>query len=269
MAFMASQAITFNSGLQSSANQLLESLGTGMVNILKDFAATPRIAVIAGKQNRPQMQEYAGKDLELINNVVCDATSALSKTLAGKLAIADNLLKAGMVPTAQEYLTLIKTGQMEPLTRGPLMENFLIQAENEELLKGENPPVLRTDAHAQHIVEHKTVIATPASRRDVKVVIPTLQHIKDHEDQMQMMQMTDPAYLAATGQSPLPFPAPPMQGPPGAPQPQPGPAGVGPMADARPPAQVAADNVKQPNMPNLPKGSDPQTAAAAQQLGVK
>ncbi len=270
MAFMASQAITFNSGLQSSANQLLESLGTGMVNILKDFATTPRIAVIAGKQNRPQMQTYAGKDLDQINNVVCDATSALSKTLAGKLAIADNLLKAGMVPTAQEYLTLIKTGQMEPLTRGPLMENFLIQAENEELLQGINPPVLRTDAHAQHIAEHKTVIATPAARRDLKIVTPTTQHILDHENMMQRMQMTDPAFLAATGQPPLPFPPPPPMGPPGAPpQPQAGPAGVGPMTDARPPAQVAADNVKQPNMPNLPKGTDPQTQAAAQQLGVK
>jgi hypothetical protein len=58
MAFMASQAITFSSGLQASANQLLESMGTGMVNIIKDFATTPRIATIAGKQNRPQMKEY-------------------------------------------------------------------------------------------------------------------------------------------------------------------------------------------------------------------
>jgi len=74
MAFMASQAITFNGGLQSSANQLLESIGTGMVNILKDFASTPRIAIIAGKQNRPQMKTYMGKELEPINNVVCDAT---------------------------------------------------------------------------------------------------------------------------------------------------------------------------------------------------
>ncbi len=270
MAFMASQAITFNSGLQSSANQLLESLGTGMVNILKDFAATPRIAIIAGKQNRPQMETYQGSDLEPINNVVCDATAALSKTLAGKLAIADNLLQAGMVPTAQEYLTLVKTGQMEPLTRGPLMENFLIQAENEELLRGENPPVLRTDAHAQHIAEHKTVIATPSARRDSKITLPTLQHILDHENQMQQMQMTDPAFLAATGQPPLPFPAPPpVPGMPGAPQPQPGPAGLAPMADARPPAQQNADKAKQPNMPNLPKGADQQTRAAAQQLGVK
>lgn len=271
MAFMASQAITFSSGLQASANQLLESMGTGMVNILKDFAATPRIAIIAGKQNRPQMKQYMGKDMEPINNVVCDATSALSKTTAGKISIADNLLKAGMVPTAQEYLTLIKTGQMEPLTREPLVENFLIQSENEEMLQGINPPVLRIDIHAQHIAEHKSLLSSPAARRDPKIVNPTLQHIADHEQMQQMLQATDPAILAATHQQPLPFPAPPPQGPP--PGAQPGP-GAPPAAAAGIPGTVnpqsataqQAGKVKQPHMPGLPKGADPQTQSSYAQI---
>jgi len=276
MAFMASQAITFNSGLQSGANQLLESMGTGMMHILQDYATTPRIAIIAGKQNRTQMKTYMGKDLAPINNVVCDATSALSKTLAGKLSIADNLLKAGMVPTAQEYLTLIKTGQMEPLTRAPVMENFLIQAENEELLQGINPPVLRTDMHKQHIAEHKTVISTPDSRRDPKITVPTLQHIADHEAMDLQMQQQDPAYLAATDQPPLPFPTPPPQPQPPQGQPPPGPGGPpgapGGIAattnPANPIAQQAA-KTRQPNMPNLPKGTDQQTQASFQQIGGK
>lgn len=272
MAFMASQAITFSSGLQASANQLLESMGTGMINILKDYAKTPRIATIAGKQNRPQMLQWDGSKLEQINNVVCDATSALSKTTAGKISIADNLLKAGMLANSEEYLTLIKTGQNEPLTRAPVMENFLIQSENEELLQGINPPVLRIDKHAQHIAEHKTILSTPASRRDPRIVDPTLQHIKDHEDAAQMMQQTDPAFLAATHQPPLPFPPPPQAGPPpGAAPAGPGgppgaPAGVpGTLNPASPAAQQAA-KVRQPNMPSLPKGADQQTQSAYAQM---
>ncbi len=272
MAFMASQAITFNSGLQSSANQLLESLGTGMVNILKDFASTPRIAIIAGEQNTPDMLEYMGKDLEPINNVVCDATSALSKTLAGKISIADNLLKAGMIKTPEEYLTLIKTGQMEPLTRGPFKENALIQRENASLLKGEPTAVLRIDEHAQHIAEHKTLLASPKSRRDLNLVNMVLQHIQDHENQMQQMQMTDPAFLAATKQAPLPFPPPPMPAPPpGAQGPMPpgAPGGVAATVNPQNPVQQQAEKTRQPNMPSLPPGSDPQTAAAYQQIGGK
>jgi hypothetical protein len=276
MAFMASQAITFSSGLQSSYNQLNERVGTGMINILKDFAATPRLAIIAGKLNRPNMKTFQGEDLEPINNVVVDATSAVSKTTAGKISIAQDLLKAGMIKTPQEYLTLVETGQSEPLTRGPLMENFLIQQENEWLMDGKPTKALRIDLHGQHIAEHGTLLASPSSREDANLVNAVLAHIAEHEQLAQMMQQQDPAYLAATGQQPLPFPAPPQP-----PQPQGGPQGAPPqgmqtaaagipgtMNPASPMAQKAGE-VKGPKMPDLPKGTDPQTAAAYQQLQNK
>lgn len=268
MAFMASQAITFNSGLQSSAAQLLEGMGTGAVNILKDFAATPRLAIIAGKQNKPQMKMYMGKDLEPINNVVCDMTSALSKTTAGKISIADNLLKAGMIKSPQEYLTLIKTGQMEPLTRGPVMENFLIQAENEAMLAGEPVQALRIDGHAQHIEEHKSLLSSPLSRQDPTLVQNVLNHIAEHEQLALMMQQQDPAFLAATQQPPLPFPA-------AAPAPNPmqavnaptgAPAGIAGTVNPSSPIAQEAEKVKGPRMPSLPKGADPQTQSAYAQL---
>lgn len=274
MAFMASQAINFNSQLGASANQLLESIGTGMVQILADFAATPRIAIITGKQNRPMMKTYTGQDLDAVNNVVCDATSALSKTTAGKISIADNLLKGGLIKTPQEYLTLIKTGNMEPMTRGPLMENFLIQQENEWLLEGKPVTALRIDEHAQHIEEHKTILSSPESRQNGQLVTNVLDHIQQHETEMQWMQANDPAFLAATKQAPLPFPAPPPPPPPQLPaSPQQGqpnlpgaPAGIsGTMNPATSTAQEAAQ-VKSPNMPNLPKGADQRTQSNYAQL---
>lgn len=272
MAFMASQAINFNSQLGASSNQLLESIGTGMVHILTDFAATPRIAIISGKQNRPLMKTYTGKDLEPINNVVCDATSALSKTTAGKISIADNLLKAGMIKTPQEYMTLIKTGNMEPMTRGPIMENFLIQQENEWLLEGKPVQALRIDEHAQHIEEHKTILSSPASRQDGNLVNLVLDHIRQHEVEAQWLQQNDPAFLAATKQPPLPFPTPPQAALPPGPGPNPQ-AGIGAPAAGIPgtinPANATAQKaaeVKEPNMPSLPKGADMQTQSNYAQL---
>lgn len=271
MAFLASQAITFNSGFQASANQLLESMGTGMVNILKDYAATPRLAIITGKQNRPALKTYMGTDLEQINNTVVDATSPVSKTTAGKLSIADNLLKAGMIQTPQEYMTLLKTGQMEPMTRGPLMENFLIQQENEWLLEGKAVNALRIDDHAQHIQEHKTILSSPASREDPVLVNVVLDHIKQHEDLQEWMQQNDPAYLAATKQNPLPFPSPPT-----APQPPqvgtPGQnlagasGGIGATVNPTSPIVQQAEKVKKPNLPGLPAGTDPQTRQNYEQV---
>lgn len=265
MAFAASQSITSNSGIQTSANQGLESMGTGMVNILKDYATTKRIAVVAGKQNQPQMLSYMGKDLERINNVVCDATAALSKTLAGKISIADNLLAAGKIDTPQEYLTLMQTGQLEPMTRGPTMENFLIQKENEEMLKGGQPPVLRIDTHQQHIIEHKTLLSTPASRRDPRIVQLVLGHIEEHEKWQLQMQQTDPTYLAATRQQPLPAPQQPAPG--GPPPPAGAPGGNAGVVNAASPVAQQAEKVRQPNMPSLPKGADDQTRQSFEKIG--
>lgn len=271
MAFMASQAITFNSGFQASSNQLLESIGTGSINILKDYAATPRLATIAGKQNRPQLTEYMGQDLEGINNVVVDSTSAVSKTIAGKISIADNLLKAQMIQTPQEYLTLLQTGQMEPLTRGPIMENFLIQQENEWMLEGRPVQALRVDDHAQHIQEHKTILSSPSAREDATLVQVVLNHIQEHEDLQNQMQQTDPAYLAATKQSPLPFPVPPQAPqPPQAPTPgqniNGAPAGIAGTVNPQSPVMQQAQKVKGPNLPSLPAGTDAQTRANYEQV---
>ena len=271
MALLASQAVTFSSQLQASTNQLLESIGTGMIQILTDFAATPRMAIIAGKQNRPMMKMFTGQNLEPINNVVCDAASAVSKTTSGKISIADNLLKAGMLKSPQEYLTLIETGNMEPLTRGPVMENFLIQQENESLLSGEAVTALRVDEHAQHIEEHKTLLSSPSSRKDGKLVANVLDHIAEHEKYAQWMQQNDPAYLAATQQPPLPFPTPPAPpsaapAPPSAPMPNGAPAGIGGTMNTGNPIVEKAAAIKGPRMPSLPKGADPQSVASYQQL---
>lgn len=261
MAFMASQAITFNSATQASANQLLEQMGTGCINILKDYASTPRLAVIVGIQNRPQLKMFTGQDLEPINNVVCDATSALSKTLTGKIAIADNLLATpGMIKTPQEYLTLIKTGEMEPMTRSPLSTNFLIQKENEWMLEGKDPNVIRTDAHAQHIAEHLTLLDSPEAREDAGLVERVLRHVGLHENEQLVMQAMHPAILQAQGNGPLAAP--------GIPDPQPL-QGAEQVPQDMPQlfnAQMGVQEPRPAQQPRLPKGADQQTQDSYMQL---
>lgn len=260
MAFMAAQAITSNSGIQTAANQLLEELGTGTINILKDYAKTPRLAVIVGKQDRPLLKEYMGEDLEPINNVVCDSTGAVGKSMTGRIAIADNLLRTpGMIKTPQEYLTVLKTGELEPMTRAPLMENVLIQQENEWLLEGKAPQVIRTDGHQQHIAEHLSLLSSPDAREDGDLVTRVLDHVTAHEQAEAMMEQQHPAILASQGFGPLPQPAPPpaIQAPSGAIQ-----------AAATPDSIVSqkAAQIKAPRMPGLPPGSDIQSQEAYAQL---
>ena len=266
LAFVNATSLSFSSGLQNSANQLLEDMGNGLVDILRDFANTPRIAAIAGSSNMPLMKSYTGKDLLPIDRVTCEVTAAVSKTTAGKIQIAQDMLQAGLIKTSQEYLTVMTTGRLEPLYEGEMAEILLVRAENEDMRNGQQVQALRIDEHAFHISEHKSLLSNPSSRRDPQLVQMVLAHIQEHEQLQQMLQNTDPAFLAATKQQPLPFPLPqPPQGVPPPQQVKPGPPGL-PQTQAAPNNAGAATDTKSASLPSLPKGSDPQAQQQAQQF---
>ncbi len=83
LALVQSMALQFISGLQQQYVQLIEDVGTGLINILKDFAAVPRIAMIAGKSNRSYIEkEFTGDDLSQVNRVIVDMGNPVARCLA-------------------------------------------------------------------------------------------------------------------------------------------------------------------------------------------
>lgn len=81
LALVQSQSLQFISGLQQSYIMLIEDVGTGLINVLKDFAKVPRIAEIVGISNRTKMKEFTGDDLNSISRVVVDVGNALAQCL--------------------------------------------------------------------------------------------------------------------------------------------------------------------------------------------
>jgi hypothetical protein len=254
LALVQSMAIQFNSGLQQSYTELLEDVGTSMINILKDFAQVPRVALIAGKYNRSYMKEFSGKDLSQISRVVVDSGNPLAKTMAGKMQMAENMLQAGFIKTADQYQMVLTTGNLDYMLEGDIKEQYNIRSENEGLAAGEPQQAIITDSHALHINEHKSVLASPEARKNPQIIKATVEHIMQH---IQQLKTADPALLMILGQEPVQ-----PQGMGG--QPMPGstpavegaPTGVG----AEPPpeaAQVAPMNpvtneAAKINMPNMP-----------------
>ncbi len=248
LALVQSMAIQFSMNLQQSYAQLVEDLGTGTIHILQDFAAVPRVAAITGKSNRPLMKEFKGSDLADINRVMVDLGNPMTRTTAGKVNLADALLEKNMIENPDQYIQVVTTGRLEPIIEGKQAELLLIKAENENLADGKPQPVVATDQHAQHILEHKTVLASPEARVDQKILSATLDHIQQH---ITALQTTDPQLLALIHQQALP--------PPQQPAPQ-GTASPAPMMNPTPPGLQAAAQVQQPNMPNPPQGTDAQSA---------
>lgn len=200
LALVQSMSIQFMSGLQQSYVKLLEDTGTGLVNMLKDFASVPRVATIVGEKNRTYMKEFVGGDLSSVNRVIVDVGNPLSKTTAGRVEMAEQLLQMGAIKTPEEYITIINTGQLDVMTEDTQSELLLIRSENEKLIQNEDVVAIATDQHAIHIKEHKSVLADPDLRFDPELTSRVLKHIQEHID---LLRTTDPDLLMLMQEQPL------------------------------------------------------------------
>lgn len=255
LALLQSMAIQFMSGLQESYVELVEDVGTALILMLKDFAAVPRVAAIVGRNNRAYLKEFKGDDLQSINRVICDVGNALSRTTAGRVQMAEQLLQMKAITDPNQYFTVINTGRLDAMTEGLQSELLLIKGENEDMMDGKPVQVLDIDQHKQHIMEHKAILSDPDLRRDPELVQNVLKHIQDH---IQALQQSDPNLLQLLDQQPLPPPGP----PPGAPGPDQGqPPQGSPMSQPPqnpgsplplPPQAAGGPPVNLPHMPKVP-----------------
>lgn len=200
LALVQSQALQFVSGLQQSYIHLLEDVGTGLINLLKDFANVPRVAAISGLNNVTEMKEFKSDDIKSINRVVVDVGNALMNSTAGRAQVAENLLQMGLIDSPEKYLMIMSTGNLDYFTEGKMDEMMTIKGENEALVKGEEVVAIFSDNHALHIKEHREVLADYMLRRDPDLVKRVLDHIQEH---INLLRTTDPDILAITGQQPL------------------------------------------------------------------
>ncbi len=235
MALIQSMALQFISGLQQSYVHLVEDVGTGLINMLKDFAQTPRVAAIVGKNNRAYLKEFKGSDLEFVNRVLVDLGNPLSQTKAGRVEMANNLMQYSEI-TPEQYFMVLKTGNLDTMTEGVDKELILVKGENEAMVSGEDVMATDIDEHILHIKEHRTVLADPDLRKDPELVTRVLSHINEHID---ALKQVDPSLLMILGQQPIQAPPPPPQDPAQMPPP------VDPMQEGM--DQVAANIPASPN----------------------
>lgn len=284
LALIASQAVQFNNGLQQSYNSLCDGVETGIIEILQEYATTPRIASIAGKSNRFRVQEFKGSDLDGISRVVSEQVNPVSKTAAGRLQMAQDLLKSGQISTPQHYFEVLTTGNIEALYEHETSQILMIRSENEDIGDGKAANAVVTDRHSLHIKEHATVLDSPEARQNPQIVKLVTDHIQQH---IQILKTADPNLLALIGEKSL-APPPPAPMPPGVPPPPPGPMpgvnhaapgiphveapkgpGMAQMSNPTPPVVQAAQQVHEPgmpNMPSLPKNTPTETQDAYAQL---
>jgi hypothetical protein len=276
LALVQSMALQFISGLQNNYVRLIEDVGGSLINILKDFAKTPKTVALVGKNNRPLLKEFVGDDIDAISRVIVDVGNPLSKTTAGRVQMAEQLLQMGLIKNPKQYFQVMNTGSLDATFESEMNEILLIKRENEYLLEGKEVIADMLDTHAEHILEHRTVLADPDLRMNPELRAVVQKHMQEHID---FLRTVDPDLLVLTGQKPLTNPntpqnPPPPPGPPGAPPP-----GGDPSQVMTPPSGMPQDpqtlmtgqgstggnmvpGVPSPpppfqNLPTSPKGSAP------------
>lgn len=240
LALIQSQAISFSSGLQQSYAHLVEDVYTDILNIIKEMATSEKTITIVGKYNRPMLRSFTGEDISDINRVTVNAGSPLEQTISGRMEIARDLIQNQIVKTPEQYLTILRTGSIDPLLEGDATELMLIKGENEKLMNGEETPVVVTDDHALHIKEHKSVLASPEAREDPAKIEVVQRHLLEH-----ITILSDPAFtnlLLVLGQTPLAVAA----------MPEPG-QGYAPDQQKGAAMEPTDTGEKDPDLPNNPQ----------------
>jgi hypothetical protein len=261
LALVQSQAIQFSSGLQSNYAALVEDVYTDSIDILKDYAKTKRVALIVGKFNQYMMKEFTGADVADISRVVVEVAGPVAKTAAGRMQIAQDLLANQMIKTPEEYMSVINTGKLEPMTESQTRQLQLIRKENERLAQGIACRAAITDDHALHILENKVVADDPELRsaydagdeRAIAIMDAVFAHINEH-----IMMGADPALvpmMMALKHQPIMPPMPVEQAAGGTP---PG-GGVNAMAPTGPTPDGMPNQPEMPTNPATGNAWDPQT----------
>lgn len=247
MALVQSMALQFISGLQTQYVFAVEDIGMAIIEMLRDFASVPRVALIAGESNYSYVrQEFVGDDLSTIDRVIVDVGNPIAVTTAGKMQMASELLQYGLIKSPEDYFTVLNAGQFQSFVEDPQRQNNLVKKENESMLKGVEVRALSTDAHMYHIKKHKAMLDDPEMRDPNNPAVQMiLNHILEH---VELLRTTDPALLSIIQEQPLG----PVNGSP------PSLATTAPDVNAGSPPQAGpvdpnAAAPEMPQMPNMPQ----------------
>lgn len=250
MALLSAQALQQASGIQANYIAFVEAIGSSLVQLIQANLSVPRKIALVGKANAFLVTdvEYSGESIGRIKRVSVDVGNPLSQTSAGRVTLADNLLEKGLIKTPEQYVQVLSSGRLEPLTQALNHQLLLIRSENESLALGEPVQALALDDHMLHVREHSVVIANPQARKDPNVVKAVLAHIQHHQD---LYENTPVSTLMMMGQQPPPWL---MQGPPPGEGPPGGEGGPPPGAPLPPPGDPGSGAPPPPAEPGLPPG---------------
>lgn len=248
LALVDAKAVQYQSLFSGAYHKHLEEYGQLLIENLQIFPdpENDRVFSIAGRHKTHQLTNFRPADIDRINRIRVQTGNALMRTLSGRLELATMLLQNGLVSDPQQLITVLDTGQIEPMYEASQAQRSLIREENTTLLKGSGTEAMITDDHVLHIREHVAAANSPVIRQDDEIMANLTAHVEQH---IEFLMDVDAQQLQVMLGFQAPPQAPPQAGPQ---QPQ---GGAQSAKDSKTPGlpgpeDVAADpNAQSPSTP--------------------
>jgi hypothetical protein len=237
LALVQAQAVQFSSKFQGHIIRFQEAVGTDTILLFQAFATVELQLEVTGQDGVMSLRGFTGESVKSVRRVRVDAGNPLAKTLAGRIQIAEALVKQGFIKDPAQYLRVLETGRLEPITEHEERERANIKAENELLAaatwatdasgvmqmepdptaglnpltgeplsfrpaldKSKLPVALPSDNHPLHGTQHLVVLQSPVARRNAAVVRAVLDHVQyEHKDAWVSLTLNNPELLELLG----------------------------------------------------------------------
>jgi hypothetical protein len=261
LAMMHSLAIQSTSRLQASYADMFAEAMFAVIKRYRTFATSERLISITGKGSRARVKRWTGASLASIDSIKVEMRAAIMRTASGRQQVAKEWLTSGLITNPEQYMQVLTTGSLTPVTDIPLTERALIEHENEMMADGGQPVVSPTHNHPLHIQEQSAALLNPEVLADPARQQVVVNHLMEHLTTWAQVSMATPDLLAALNIPPAPSAAMlsgAMGQPPGGGNPGGGPAG---KPEPAPPNQPAALEEA-----NVPPGGGMDAGAAGPEL---
>lgn len=180
IATLSANAIEFTTSLQEAMNDCIGRSIKHALNCLVTFGSnTERYVMMSGTNDQLISKPYKGSDLKSVAGIRIAMQNPLMQTIAGRLEISEKLLQMPR-DLWGDYVSILEGQPLANLTKDELSEDDLIEAENEEMSKGNPVPSLITDDHAKHIKKHAAALNDPRIRLQGQFNQVFLEHIQEH-----------------------------------------------------------------------------------------
>ncbi len=203
MALLTTQAQTFNTQVENAYIDCLQDIANQVLKIIGSFMPETDIIPMVGLKEEFAISSFKAMELAKIQTVKILTGNALSKSPAGRLAIAQDMMNSGQI-SPQEYTEVVQTGSIKSKMEDVTAQDALIQFENQQMIQGLPVQVLLLDNPLKHILGHMTTLMHPDVRSSPEKQQLIMKHVYEHQQNWVVLGVQNPQLLALITGSPIP-----------------------------------------------------------------